>query len=245
MTDNKSIVKPYNSGDASKKEEVAEMFDNISKRYDFLNHFLSLGIDKLWRRKAVRQLKDLRPKRILDLATGTGDFAIAALKLNPDEVVGVDISQGMLDMGIQKMKKRGHDKIVKMQLADSEKLPFEDASFDALTVGFGVRNYENLEKGLSDMLRILRPGGKAVILEFSKPKKFPIKQVFGFYSKRVIQFLGKLISKDKRAYAYLPESVEAFPEGTDFETIMTKLGYKEVNSILLSGGIATIYMGLK
>ena len=167
MTDNKSIVKPYNSGDASKKEEVAEMFDNISKRYDFLNHFLSLGIDKLWRRKAVRQLKDLRPKRILDLATGTGDFAIAALKLNPDEVVGVDISQGMLDMGIQKMKKRGHDKIVKMQLADSEKLPFEDASFDALTVGFGVRNYENLEKGLSDMLRILRPGGKAVILEFS------------------------------------------------------------------------------
>jgi len=221
------------------------MFDNISKRYDFLNHFLSLGIDKLWRRKAVRQLKDLRPKRILDLATGTGDFAIAALKLNPDEVVGVDISQGMLDMGIQKMKKRGHDKIVKMQLADSEKLPFEDASFDALTVGFGVRNYENLEKGLSDMLRILRPGGKAVILEFSKPKKFPIKQVFGFYSKRVIPFLGKLISKDKRAYAYLPESVEAFPEGTDFETIMTKLGYKEVNSILLSGGIATIYMGLK
>jgi demethylmenaquinone methyltransferase/2-methoxy-6-polyprenyl-1,4-benzoquinol methylase len=210
-----------------------------------LNHFLSLGIDKLWRRKAVRQLKDLRPKRILDLATGTGDFAIAALKLNPDEVVGVDISQGMLDMGIQKMKKRGHDKIVKMQLADSEKLPFEDASFDALTVGFGVRNYENLEKGLSDMLRILRPGGKAVILEFSKPKKFPIKQVFGFYSKRVIPFLGKLISKDKRAYAYLPESVEAFPEGTDFETIMTKLGYKEVNSILLSGGIATIYMGLK
>ena len=245
MTDNKSIVKPYNSGDASKKEEVAEMFDNISKRYDFLNHFLSLGIDKLWRRKAVRQLKDLRPKRILDLATGTGDFAIAALKLNPDEVVGVDISQGMLDMGIQKMKKRGHDKIVKMQLADSEKLPFEDASFDARTVGFGVRNYENLEKGLSDMLRILRPGGKAVILEFSKPKKFPIKQVFGFYSKRVIPFLGKLISKDKRAYAYLPESVEAFPEGTDFETIMTKLGYKEVNSILLSGGIATIYMGLK
>ena len=245
MTDNKSIVKPYNSGDASKKEEVAEMFDNISKRYDFLNHFLSLGIDKLWRRKAVRQLKDLRPKRILDLATGTGDFAIAALKLNPDEVVGVDISQGMLDMGIQKMKKRGHDKIVKMQLADSEKLPFEDASFDALTVGFGVRNYENLEKGLSDMLRILRPGGKAVILEFSKPKKFPIKQVFGFYSKRVIPFLGKLISKDKRAYAYLPESVEAFPEGTDFETIMTKLGYKDVNSILLSGGIATIYMGLK
>ena len=245
MTDNKSIVKPYNSGDASKKEEVAEMFDNISKRYDFLNHFLSLGIDKLWRRKAVRQLKDLRPKRILDLATGTGDFAIAALKLNPDEVVGVDISQGMLDMGIQKMKKRGHDKIVKMQLADSEKLPFEDASFDALTVGLGVRNYENLEKGLSDMLRILIPGGKAVILEFSKPKKFPIKQVFGFYSKRVIPFLGKLISKDKRAYAYLPESVEAFPEGTDFETIMTKLGYKEVNSILLSGGIATIYMGLK
>lgn len=245
MTEEKVVVKPYNNEDSSKKEEVAQMFNNISKRYDFLNHFLSLGIDKLWRRKAINQLKEIEPKRILDIATGTGDFAIAALKLNPEEVIGVDISQGMLDMGIQKMKKRGYDTTIKMLLGDSEKLPFEDESFDALTVGFGVRNYENLEQGLSDMLRILKPGGKAVILEFSKPKKFPIKQFFGFYSKRMIPFLGKIISKDKRAYAYLPESVEAFPEGQAFMDIMTKTGYNRVNSILVSGGIATIYSGIK
>ena len=245
MTEERVVVKPYNSEDSSKKEEVAEMFNNISKRYDFLNHFLSLGIDKLWRKKAINQLREIEPKRILDIATGTGDFAIAALKLNPKEVIGVDISQGMLDMGIEKMKKRGYDNTIKMILGDSEKLPFEDESFDALTVGFGVRNYENLEQGLSDMLRILKPGGKAVILEFSKPKKFPIKQLFGFYSKRVIPFLGKTISKDKRAYAYLPESVEVFPEGQTFMDIMSKTGYKQVDSILVSGGIATIYCGIK
>lgn len=245
MTEEKVVVKPYNSKDSSKKEEVAEMFNNISRRYDFLNHFLSLGIDKIWRKKAIRQLKEIEPKKILDIATGTGDFAIAALKLNPQEVIGVDISQGMLDMGIQKMKKKGYDDTIKLLLGDSEKLPFEDGTFDALTVGFGVRNYENLEKGLSDMLRVLKPGGKAVILEFSKPKKFPIKQFFGFYSKRLIPFFGKLISKDKRAYAYLPESVEAFPEGQAFKDIMEKTGYKKVDSMLVSGGIATIYSGLK
>ncbi|MFT6983365.1 MAG: demethylmenaquinone methyltransferase/2-methoxy-6-polyprenyl-1,4-benzoquinol methylase [Crocinitomicaceae bacterium] len=245
MTEKKVVVKPYNSDDSSKKEEVAEMFNNISKRYDFLNHFLSLGIDKLWRKKAIKQLREIKPKKILDIATGTGDFAIAALKLNPDEVIGVDISQGMLDMGIQKMDKRGYENTIKMILGDSEKLPFEDDYFDALTVGFGVRNYENLEKGLSDMLRVLKPGGKAVILEFSKPKKFPVKQFFGFYSKRLIPFIGKTVSKDKRAYAYLPESVEAFPEGQAFMDIMTKTGYNEVDSILVSGGIATIYSGIK
>ncbi|MDB4075285.1 bifunctional demethylmenaquinone methyltransferase/2-methoxy-6-polyprenyl-1,4-benzoquinol methylase UbiE [Crocinitomicaceae bacterium] len=245
MTEKKVVVKPYNSDDSSKKEEVAEMFNNISKRYDFLNHFLSLGIDKLWRKKAIKQLKEIKPKKILDIATGTGDFAIAALKLNPDEVIGVDISQGMLDMGIQKMDKRGYENTIKMILGDSEKLPFEDNYFDALTVGFGVRNYENLEKGLSDMHRVLQPGGKAVILEFSKPKKFPVKQFFGFYSKRLIPFIGKTVSKDKRAYAYLPESVEAFPEGQAFMDIMTKTGYNKVDSILVSGGIATIYSGIK
>lgn len=245
MTEEKVVVKPYNSDDSSKKEEVAQMFNNISKRYDFLNHFLSLGIDKLWRRKAIKQLREIEPKKILDIATGTGDFAIAALKLNPDEVIGVDISQGMLDMGIQKMDKRGYENTIKMILGDSEKLPFEDNYFDALTVGFGVRNYENLEKGLSDMLRVLKPGGKAVILEFSKPKKFPIKQFFGFYSKRLIPFIGKIVSKDKRAYAYLPESVEAFPEGQAFKDIMAKTGYNKVDSILVSGGIATIYSGIK
>lgn len=245
MTEEKKVVKPYNKEESSKKEEVATMFNNISKRYDFLNHFLSLGIDKIWRKKAIRQLREVEPKSILDIATGTGDFAIAALKLNPEEIVGVDISQGMLDVGIEKMKRKRYDHIIKMQLGDSEQLPFEENRFDALTVGFGVRNYENLEKGLADMLRVLKPGGKAVILEFSKPKKFPIKQMFGFYSKRVIPFLGRTISKDKRAYAYLPESVEAFPEGKAFEAIMESVGYKNVKGKLVSGGIATIYSGIK
>jgi demethylmenaquinone methyltransferase/2-methoxy-6-polyprenyl-1,4-benzoquinol methylase len=241
----KVVVKPYNKTASSKKEEVAEMFNNISKRYDFLNHFLSLGIDRLWRKKAVKQLREIEPKSILDIATGTGDFALALLKLDPDEIVGVDISEGMLNVGKEKMKKKGVDNIIKLELGDSEKLQFDDNRFDALTVGFGVRNYENLEKGLSDMLRVLRPGGKAVILEFSKPKKFPIKQMFGFYSRYLIPFFGKLISKDKRAYAYLPESVEAFPEGPAFLDIMEKIGYKDLKGIPVSGGIATIYLGTK
>lgn len=239
------VVKPYNKEEVSKKEEVAEMFNNISKRYDFLNHFLSMGIDKIWRKKAVKKLASIQPKRILDIATGTGDFAIALLKLNPEKVVGVDISSGMLEIGKEKMKKKGFSDKIELKLGDSENLPFEDNYFDALTVGFGVRNYENLEKGLTDMLRVIRPGGKAVILEFSKPKKFPIKQLFGFYSKRLIPFFGKLISKDKRAYAYLPESVEAFPEGKAFTDIMEKIGYKNIESQLVSGGIATIYIGTK
>ena len=238
-------VKPYNKNESSKKEEVAEMFDNISKRYDFLNHFLSLGIDKLWRKRAIKVLGEISPKRILDMATGTGDFAIAALKLNPEEVIGVDISQGMLDVGIEKMKRKGVDGIVRMKLGDSENLPFEDHYFDGLTVGFGVRNYENLEKGLGEMLRVIRPEGKTIILEFSKPKKFPVKHLFNFYSKHIIPFLGKKISKDGRAYEYLPESVAAFPEGNDFMEIMRKVGYKNVKARKVSGGIATIYSGDK
>lgn len=245
MTQESKVVKPYSSADKSKKEEVAEMFDNISGKYDFLNHFLSLGIDKLWRKKAIKMLRDIQPKKIIDLATGTGDFAIAALKLNPTEVAGVDISEGMLAKGRIKMKKRKVDNIISMNYGDSENLPFEDGYFDALTVGFGVRNYENLEKGLSEMLRVIRPEGRAIILEFSKPKHFPIKQLFNFYSKRIIPFLGKVISKDKRAYAYLPESVEAFPEGQDFLDILSKVGYRNVRAKTVSGGIATIYVGEK
>lgn len=239
------VVKPYNDASKSKKEEVAEMFNNISKRYDFLNHFLSLGIDKIWRKKAITELKEINPSRILDIATGTGDFALAALKINPKEVVGIDISEGMLAVGKEKMIAKKVDNIISMQLGDSENLPFEDNYFDGLTVGFGVRNFENLEKGLAEMLRVIRPEGKAIILEFSKPKKFPIKQVFGFYSKYFIPFFGKNISKDEKAYAYLPESVEAFPEGENFKAILTKIGYKNVTSKLVSGGIATIYIGRK
>lgn len=238
------IVKPYNTN-RSKKEEVAEMFNNIAVKYDFLNHFLSLGIDHIWRYKAINQLKELKPKRILDLATGTGDFAIAALRLKPEQIIGMDISSGMLEVGKQKMIKKKFNHIIDMRLGDSENLPFEDNYFDGLTVGFGVRNYENLEKGLSEMLRVVRPGGKVIILEFSKPKKFPIKQAFGFYSKYFIPFFGKRISKDEKAYAYLPESVAAFPEGIDFENVLKKLNYKNVESQLVSGGIATIYSGTK
>ena len=238
-------VKPYGNQETSKKEEVAQMFNNISKRYDFLNHFLSVGIDRIWRKKAVNMLREIQPKRILDLATGTGDFAIASLKLQPDEVVGMDISEGMLEVGREKMKKKGVSHIISMNLGDSENLPFEDNYFDALTVGFGVRNYENLEKGLSEMLRVVRPGGKLIILEFSKPKKFPIKQYYAFHSKYIIPFFGKRISKDEKAYAYLPESVAAFPEGKDFTDILSKLGYKNVGARLVAGGIATIYHGIK
>lgn len=238
-------VKPYGLDNKSKKEEVAEMFNNISAKYDFLNHFLSLGIDKLWRKKAVKLLKPIQPKSILDIATGTGDFALASLKLNPERIVGLDISSGMLEKGREKMVNRKVDNIISMILGDSENLPFEDGEFDAITVGFGVRNFEHLELGLSEMLRVLSPNGTAAILEFSKPKKFPIKQAFGFYSKYLIPFFGRLISKDKSAYTYLPESVAAFPEGQEFLDILTKVGYKNVRAHLVSGGIATIYLGDK
>lgn len=238
-------VKPYGDSNRSKKDEVAEMFNNISGKYDFLNHFLSLGIDKLWRKKAVKMLKEIQPKRILDIATGTGDFAIESLSLAPTEVVGIDISEGMLEKGREKMVKRKVDNIVSMRLGDSEDLPFEDNYFDALTVGFGVRNFQNLEKGLAEMLRVVRPGGKLIILEFSKPKKFPVKQYFQFHSKYIIPFFGKVISKDASAYTYLPESVAAFPEGKDFEDVMKKMNYKNIAAQTVSGGIATIYSGTK
>ena len=241
----RKVVKPYGDQDRSKKEEVAEMFNNISGRYDFLNHFLSLGIDKIWRRKAVRKLKEINPTRILDIATGTGDFALQSLTLKPTEVVGIDISAGMLEVGKTKMKAKGVDHIVRMELGDSENLSFDDAYFDAVTVAFGVRNFENLEKGLAEMLRVTRSGGRIVILEFSKPKRFPVKQYFAFHSRYIIPFFGKRISKDGRAYAYLPESVAAFPEGKEFTDILAQVGYEKVSAETVSGGIATIYSGFK
>jgi demethylmenaquinone methyltransferase/2-methoxy-6-polyprenyl-1,4-benzoquinol methylase len=241
----KKEVKPYGSNDRSKKQEVEQMFDNISGKYDFLNHFLSLGIDRLWRKKAVLELQSLAPQKLLDIATGTGDFAISLMRLQPVEIVGLDLSNGMLEVGRKKMKAKKLDHIIKMVQGDSENLPFQSNYFDGLTVGFGVRNFENLEKGLAEMLRVVRTDGKLVILEFSKPKTFPIKQFFGFYSKKVIPFLGKNISKDEKAYAYLPESVEAFPEGKSFLDILQKVGYRNVQATPVSGGIATIYTGFK
>jgi len=240
----KPVVKPYNT-DQSKKEEVTSMFDNIAHRYDFMNHFLSLGIDRIWRRKAVHSLKAIEPKVILDIATGTGDFAIALLKLKPKKIIGMDISKGMLEVGKKKMQDRKIDHIIDMQHGDSENLPFEDGTFDAVTVAFGVRNFENLKQGLSEMLRVTRSDGKIVILEFSKPKKFPIKQSFAIYSKYVIPFFGKNIAKDENAYAYLPESVSVFPEGKEFTDILSELGYKSVKAQTVSGGIATLYSGTK
>ncbi|MFT6167118.1 MAG: demethylmenaquinone methyltransferase/2-methoxy-6-polyprenyl-1,4-benzoquinol methylase [Vicingaceae bacterium] len=236
------IVTPYKEKDSSKKEQVAEMFDNISHRYDFLNHFLSLGIDKLWRKKAVKILSAIQPKVILDVATGTGDFAIESLSLKPTQVVGIDISQGMIDKGIIKIKKNGQEDIIELKYGDSEDIPFEDNYFDAITVAFGVRNFENLEKGLSEMKRVLKTGGMAVVLEFSKPKAFPIKQIYNFYFHKVLPGIGKLVSKDASAYTYLPESVEAFPEGKEFEEILKKVGFEYKSTHPLFFGVSSIYV---
>jgi demethylmenaquinone methyltransferase/2-methoxy-6-polyprenyl-1,4-benzoquinol methylase len=238
-------IKPYNRAGTSKTEEVAEMFDNISARYDFLNHLFSMGIDKRWRRRSVGILKNYNPKMILDVATGTGDFAIAALKLNPTKVIGIDISEGMLEVGRKKIEKIGAGNVIEMLKADSQQLSFAESTFDAITVGFGVRNFENVEQGLREMLRVLKPGGISVILELSKPKRFPIKQTFGFYSKYIMPKIGRSVSKDKKAYSYLPESVAAFPEGKDFEAVLTKTGYTVIKSVPVSGGIATIYVSQK
>lgn len=239
-------VTPYKNENATKKEQVATMFNNISKTYDFLNHFLSLGIDIIWRKKAIAELKNDNPQNILDVATGTGDFAFESLKiLNPLKIVGVDISQGMLDIASEKIQKRGLSDKFEVRLGDSEKLLFDDNEFDAVTVAYGVRNFENLEKGLSDMLRVLKPGGKAVILEFSKPKVFPVKQLYSFYFHYVTPSIGKIFSKDNSAYKYLPESVEAFPDGKDFIALMERVGYRNTKNRPLAFGICSIYTGIK
>lgn len=238
-------VVPYKNKQSGKKEQVAEMFNNISGNYDFLNHFLSLGIDIIWRKKAISLLKKEQPKTILDVATGTADFAIQSMSLRPEKVIGVDISDGMLEQGRMKIRKKGLEKIIQLENGDSEDLPFEDNYFDAVIVAFGVRNFENLELGLSNILRVLKKGGRLVVLEFSKPKKFPMKHLFGFYFKNILPVLGKLVSKDNAAYTYLPESVDAFPEGEDFNAIMRQVGFREVNDIPLTFGISSIYTGLK
>ncbi|WP_306639563.1 bifunctional demethylmenaquinone methyltransferase/2-methoxy-6-polyprenyl-1,4-benzoquinol methylase UbiE [Sanyastnella coralliicola] len=241
-------VTPYSSTeDRAKKEQVAEMFDNIAHSYDQLNHVLSFGIDILWRKKAIRMMKKLKPKRIMDVATGTGDFAIEAARMGVDaeKIIGVDISNGMLDIGREKLKKKGLDQLIELKYGDSENLPFEDDYFDAYTAAFGVRNFENLEKGLTEMLRVLRPGATGFILEFSKPRSFPFKQLYWFYFKAILPIVGRLFSKDSRAYTYLPESVAAFPEGDEFLEIMKRCGYTSVERKALTGGIATIYTGKK
>ena len=235
---------PYKNSGESKKKQVAVMFDNIAHHYDFLNQLLSFGIHKLWRKKAIRLIKN-HPKRILDIATGTGDLAIAALNLNPEKIVGIDISEGMLNLGREKIKRKKLENKIELMNADSENLPFADHSFDAAIAGFGVRNFENLEKGLSEMYRVLNTGGVISILEFSKPRGFPIKQLYYFYFTRITPLLGKLFSRDSSAYSYLPESVQAFPDGNDFLNILEKIGYRNTSCHSLSFEIATIYTAEK
>lgn len=239
-------ITPYASGDATKKEQVAAMFNTISRRYDFLNHFLSLGIDVLWRKKAIAELKKDRPQMLLDVATGTGDFAFEALAaLTPAKIIGVDISRGMLDIAEKKIARRGVADRFEVRLGDSEKLLFDNDTFDAVTVAYGVRNFESLEAGLADMLRVLKPGGKAVILEFSHPRAFPVKQLYNVYFSHITPFIGRVFSKDARAYSYLPESVKAFPSGADFRNVMNKTGFKDTKVRPLAFGICSIYTGIK
>ena len=238
-------IKPYKEEKLGKKAQVAKMFDNISRQYDFLNHLLSLGIDIRWRKKAIKLLRPLKPEIILDVATGTGDFAIQALSLNPEKVIGVDISEGMLEIGRKKIKSKGLEDIIILEQGDSENLRFKDNMFDAVIVAFGVRNFEDIENGLVNMHRVLRKGGKLVVLEFSKPTGFPFKQLYNFYFKSILPKIGKVISKDNSAYSYLPESVQAFPEGPGFLKILDKTGFKQTECIPLTFGICSIYTGTK
>ena len=238
-------IVPYKEQSTGKKEQVAQMFNNISNRYDFLNHFLSLGIDIVWRKRAIRMLREDHPKQILDIATGTGDFAIESLALNPDKVIGVDISEGMLEVGRKKMKEKKYDDRIELRSGDSEGLLFDDNKFDAVIVAFGVRNFENLEKGLEDMYRVLKPGGKVVVLEFSKPTTFPFKQIYQFYFKYILPMIGRLISKDQAAYTYLPDSVRNFPDGKNFLNILDRIGFLKTQCKPLTLGISSIYVGSK
>jgi demethylmenaquinone methyltransferase / 2-methoxy-6-polyprenyl-1,4-benzoquinol methylase len=239
-------IVPLKDSDLSKKEQVADMFDNIAYRYDFLNRFLSAGIDIWWRKKAIHQLKKLNPKQILDVATGTADVAIMTTSvLHPDKITGIDISDGMLEIGRAKIKKQGLENTIELINGDSETIIFPDNSFDAVTVAFGVRNFEHLEKGLSEIKRVLKPGGKLVVLEFSQPKAAVVTQLYNVYMKLVAPNVGKLFSKNRNAYKYLDESIKKFPEGKNFTLILDNLGYTNTYCKPLSLGICSIYCGEK
>jgi len=236
-------VKPYNT-DQSKKTEVEDMFDNIAPKYDLLNHVLSMKIDVLWRNTLVKWMNNDAPKLVLDVATGTGDLAIAVQKGTGAEVVGLDLSQQMLNVGIDKIKKINLDQKISMQKGDAENLPFEDNKFDAVSVAFGVRNFENLEKGLAELRRVVKENSSVYILEFSKVEGF-LAPFYMFYFKNILPQIGKLVSKDNRAYTYLPDSVNAFPFGEKMKQILLDTGYSKVEYKKLSLGIATIYKATK
>ncbi len=238
-------VKPYKDSELGKKEQVAHMFDTISKNYDGLNRVISLGIDVSWRKKVVKLIGATNPKQILDIATGTGDLALMMSKLNPERIVGLDISPGMLEVGKEKIAKANLSDKIEMIVGDSEKMPFDNNTFDAITVSFGVRNFENLDKGLSEIHRVLKPGGIFVVLETSNPTKFPFKQGYKFYTNYILPIIGKLFSKDKIAYSYLSESANSFPFGAAFNNILTKNGFKNANSLPVTFGVASIYTSTK
>jgi len=228
-----------------KKEQIQKMFNEISGRYDFLNHFLSLGIDFSWRRKLVNKLSYYHPENVLDVATGTGDLALLIGSLNPEKITGVDIAVEMLSKARQKAVLKHLQERITFQEGDAEDLPFPEESFDAVTVAFGVRNFENLQRGLSEMKRVMRTGGVMMILEFSHPGSFPWKQLYWGYAKFMIPFIGKMVSRNKQAYSYLPESVSGFPSGEDFINILIKTGMKNATRHPLTFGVATIYTGIK
>jgi len=236
---------PNKNSGQSKKVQVEEMFNHISPKYDLLNHLLSANIDKLWRKKTIKLLKPWHPELILDVATGTADFAIEATAINGARVIGIDISEGMLGVGRTKVYKKGLAKRIELIKADSEKLPFEKDTFDAAIVGFGVRNFENLKAGLAEIKRVLKPGAVFYVLEFSKPAKSPYKQIYQFYFTNILPLIGRMVSKNSNAYTYLPESVNEFPDGDKFLTILAEVGFVESKYILQTFGIATIYEAQK
>ncbi|MCL6275140.1 bifunctional demethylmenaquinone methyltransferase/2-methoxy-6-polyprenyl-1,4-benzoquinol methylase UbiE [Muricauda sp. 2012CJ35-5] len=238
-------VTPYKDSELGKKEQVTQMFDTISKDYDGLNRVISFGIDVKWRKRVVQILKDKKPKSILDIATGTGDLAIALTTTGAERIVGLDISPGMLEVGRDKIKDRKLDQTIDMVVGDSENLEFEDNSFDAATVAFGVRNFENLEKGLQEIHRVLKPGGGLVILETSVPTKTPYKQGYHLYCRYLLPTIGKIFSKDRSAYAYLSESASKFPHGQAFNNILGKIGFIGIENMPQTFGVASIYVATK
>ncbi len=240
-----SKIKPYKDSDLSKKEQVTKMFDTISGDYDGLNRVISFGIDVKWRKKVVKLVKEQQPKMILDIATGTGDLAIAMADTDAEKIVGLDISSGMLDIGKEKINKKGLSSKIEMVLGDSENMPFEDNTFDAITVAFGVRNFENLKNGLKEILRVLKPGGVFVILETSVPTKTPYKQGYSFYTKNILPLIGRAFSKDRSAYKYLCESASVFPYGEVLNNILREIGFINVEDFPQTFGVATIYKSSK
>ncbi len=238
-------VTPYKNSELGKKEQVAQMFDTISGNYDKLNRVISFGIDLKWRKKVLKMVADKNPNSILDIATGTGDLAILMTKTKAEKIIGLDISDGMLEVGRQKIKAQNLSDRIEMVLGDSEKMPYGDNTFDAITVAFGVRNFENLEVGLSEILRVLKPNGIFVILETSVPVKFPFKQGYNFYSKNILPLIGKMFSKDNVAYGYLSESASFFPFGEALNNILRKVGFIDVIDMPQTFGVATIYSASK